>query len=145
MTRLDNVKVAIKEKEAELNKIAEEYELNLNCLKEEFEIKQKHFKSVIDALKIELADIILNSENQGEEQESEDCNLRTMVSVEFKEGGKSYDYMWDSTKPVAIGDTVKVERKWGGFSHVTVVDVFKADLEKGEYADIDYKSAYPMD
>lgn len=126
MTRIDEIKKLIRTKEIEINRLTEEYEKNY------FEIKK-----VIDTLKIEFADIVLESE-------ADDCKTYTMVSVEFKEGGKTYDYLWNNKEPVAIGDTVEVENKWGDIRQVTVKNVFKINAVDVEFAEMDYKNAYPI-
>lgn len=126
MTRIDEIKKLIRTKEIEINRLTEEYEKNY------FEIKK-----VIDTLKIEFADIVLESE-------ADDCKTYTMVSVEFKEGGKTYDYLWNNKEPVAIGDTVEVENKWGNIRQVTVKNVFKINAVDVEFAEMDYKNAYPI-
>lgn len=132
MARIDDIKKLIKEQEAEWNRLTEEYE------KKSLEIKKN-----IDVLKIELADIFLNSES--EEPEKPNSNFYIMVSVEFKEGGKTYDYVWNSTKSVAVGDTVNIDGKWGGIKGAKVVKVFKMSAADVDFAEIEYKCAYPTD
>ena len=132
MARIDDIKKLIKEQEAEWNKLTEEYEK-----------KASEIKKNIDVLKIELADIVLNSEN--EEPVKPNNNFYTMVSVEFKEGGKTYDYVWDSIKSIAVGDTVNIDGKWGGIKGAKVVKVFKMNAVDVDFAEIEYKCAYPAD
>lgn len=131
MARIDDIKKLIKEQEAEWNRLTEEYE------KKALEIKKN-----IDALKIELADIFLNNESKEAGTKS---NFYTMVSVEFKEGGKTYDYVWDSIKSIAVGDTVNIDGKWGGIKGAKVVKVFKMSAADVDFAEIEYKCAYPVD
>ena len=106
----------------------------------------------LNELKIQLADIILGEEQAGEnpeipakEETEEDNGLTTFVTVCFKSGGKTYDYIWDgagASEEVRVGDTVKVEARWGGLSTADVVGVRKGLLEDEEHA---YKCAYPLE
>ena len=118
------------------------YEIRKESLKEEYRAKYEEalsdINSAITQLKIELADIVLqNSSNINTVDES----LSTFVTVKFNDKGKTYDYFWDSSERVNVGDIVLVEGRWQDTQKAEVVNVFK---ESSEYRSGDYKSAYPL-
>lgn len=124
---IDEIKNQIRKKEQ--NKVS---------LKADYEAAVADIDRAIIELKIKLANLVLN------EQAIQEANdkLVTLVSVQFNDRGKIYDYFWDSNEPVAIGDYVEVESTWGGFKTVIVVDVKRQEMELSELTD--YKCAYPQ-
>lgn len=131
----------VQEMEANINalkKLIREREEEKIRLKAEYEAAARNVEQAIIELKIELANIVLSGQEEPEVNE----NVVTLVSVQFNDRGKTYDYFWDSNDPVSIGDSVEVESKWGGFKTVTVVDVKKKEMELSELTD--YKCAYPQ-
>lgn len=113
-------------------------EQNKADLKADYEAAVGTIEKAIVELKIKLANLILEEQSAPELAD----NLVTLVSVRFNDRGKAYDYFWDSTNPVAVGDSVEVESTWGGLKTVTVVDVKRQEKELLEL--IDYKCAYPF-
>lgn len=118
-------------------------------IKHQIEVYEKQMQGIqeaINALKIELADLVL----QGEDPTSiipgpiEVVNAEkvTIVSVKFKDNGKTYDYLWHSDKEVKIGDKVQVDCRWGGLQEVEVVNVCTIDNTSNTTA---WANAYPVD
>ena len=111
-----------------------------------YEKEIQNIREKINALKIELADLVL----QGEDPNSiipgliEVVNAEkvTIVSVKFKDNGKTYDYLWHSDKEVKIGDKVQVDCRWGGLQEVEVVNVCIIDNTSNTTA---WANAYPVD
>lgn len=65
--------------------------------------------------------------------------ILTIVSVKFRgTSNKTYDYEYVGTKPVKVGDVVRVETPQQELKEVEVVDVFKIPESAAEY---DYKLA----
>ncbi|MBQ8245834.1 MAG: hypothetical protein IJZ42_01760 [Lachnospiraceae bacterium] len=118
------------------------YENRKENLKEEYKAKYEEALSDINAaitqLKIELADLVLSG-SINDDIHSEP--LVTFVTVKFNDKGKTYDYLWDSSENVAVGDAVLVESRWRDTQEAQVIKVFQ---ETPAYRDYDYKSAYPI-
>lgn len=92
-----------------------------------YEDEMQDIQSKINALKLELADLVLQGENPhliipGPIEVVNAARI-TIVNIKFNESGKTYDYIWDSDEEVKIGDIVEVENRWGGFQQVEVVNV----------------------
>lgn len=118
ITRMDRIKLLIKEKE---------------------QVKAAIDKEIVE-LKVELADIILRADEKDAEP-AENKSMIRFVGVVFKSGGVVYDYIWNGPGVPAIGDTVQVESKWNSWTEVEVVNVFQKPADQCD--DKDYKCAYP--
>lgn len=127
------------EKMVEIKKLIRVYEMRKEQLKTDYERAVKNVDEEITSLKIELANLVL--EEQSETEAEADDGLTTIVGIKFFNGNKTYDYIWDSSEAVNVGDMVYVEGKWGGTQRVEVVAVRKEDLSN---ADHEYKCAYPL-
>lgn len=110
-------------------------------------IEQKEAQKVaidkeIEALKIELANIVLNDmDKEPVAQEVLDDDMVTFVGVRFNNGGKVYDYIWAGEKEIREGDSVLVSTKWGTEKVVEVVQVHKGIWD----GSIEYKHAYSVE
>lgn len=118
-------------------------------IKHQIEVYEKQMQGIqeaINALKIELADLVL----QGEDPnliipgpiEVVNAEKVTIVNVKFKDNGKTYDYLWHSDKEVKIGDKVQVDCRWGGLQEVEVVNVCTIEHTSNTTA---WANAYPID
>ena len=111
-----------------------------------YEMDIQDIQNKINALKLELADIVLNEPHKAEttERATNDWNEESramVVSVKFNDNGKTYDYLWNSEDEVNIGDMVEVENRWVGTQEVEVVDVFTQDWNETKA----HTYAYPID
>ena len=113
-------------------------EMSKADLKADYEAAVGTIDKAIVELKIQLANLVLNEQVILEENDK----LVTLVSIQFNDRGKLYDYFWDSNDPVAAGDSVVVESTWGGLKAVTVVDVKRQEMDLSELSN--YKCAYPQ-
>ena len=116
---------------------------DIKRLIEQKEAQRAAIDKEIEALKIELANIVLNDMDEGrDKRETSVENIVTLVSVSFNGNGKTYDYIWAGDEEVHEGDTVMVETKWGAGKTVEVVRVHKQLW----FAALDeYKHAYPAE
>lgn len=89
-------------------------------------------------LKVELADLILS----GQAATKEDGNLITLVGIKFNEGGKVYDYLWESDEAVEVDDLVEIECRAGGYLTVTAVEVKRMERDAVKWEN--YKKARPV-
>lgn len=89
-------------------------------------------------LKVELADLILS----GQAATKEEGNLITLVGIKFNEGGKVYDYLWESDEAVEVDDLVEIECRAGGYLAVTAVEVKRMERDAVKWEN--YKKARPV-
>lgn len=116
----------------------------LKTLENEKERLQKALKeteSKINALMIEVAESVLK-EQEKEPQAPKIDKLEgkvAMVRIEFKPGGKTYDYLWNQKE--RPGEFVFIDSYDRGVQKVRVVKAFW----KTRNPNVNYKEAYPED
>ena len=106
----------------------------------QFEQEKAAIDREIEKLKIELADIILREPDSDTVPVHPDCVI--LVYVEFKKGGKVYDYLWEGDRDIKVGDTVKVETRGGHMTVVTVVDITEVPID--QFRPEAFKPAFPL-
>lgn len=104
----------------------------------EKESEKARIEQAIAALKIDLADLILAEDEKPKKPAS-----TVFVSVQFKDGAKSYDYIWAGESEIKAGELVEVECPWGGTKHAKVVSV-SAEPQSNLSMDR-YKRAFPVE
>lgn len=117
-------------------------------LKEIEEKKNAHLREIQNLedeavkIKLQLAELILNNEEdhkpQTEPQRKPD-NTQAFVRIEFKPGGKTYDYLWAGDENP--GEYVLITGYHGEQERVRVIDFFRAVPN----ARINYKYARPIE
>lgn len=123
----ESLKSQIRDRESQRAAIVNQYEASLAKIDQ-----------AIVKLKVELANLVLSGQAETEENDG----LITLVGIRFNEGGKVYDYFWDSDAPVMAGDRIEVEGRCGGNIPVIVQDVKRLKVDLAEMSK--YKNAYPL-
>ena len=105
--------------------------------KEQIQKRLKEIDKLIMDKKLELADAVLENPQAAREQLTDDKVV--MVRVEFKPGGKQYDYLWEEKE--RPGEYVGIQGYNGEYQRVKVIKLFRAVPRAG----IKYRTAIPVD
>jgi hypothetical protein len=135
MRTITEIKSLINDNNNYIKTLEKNYKNELKKLEQEYLKAVETINQANQNLKVELAEMVLNTDNTPVEIE----NLTTFVTIEFKPGGKQYDYIYNGKYDIKPGDFVEVD-SFGEIKDVKVLKVFTKSLNNMP-SWINYKTA----